>query len=107
LGLSAVWTAARARRIRLADVSAWMSANPARLAGLPGKGVIREGADADLIAFDPDATWVVDPATLHHRHPVTPYAGRTLSGVVRTTWLRGVPVDPRGTPRGRLLTPEG
>lgn len=106
VGLSAVWTAARARRIPLADVSAWMSRGPAELAGLSGKGVIREGADADLVAFDPDATWVVDPATLHHRHPVTPYAGQTLHGVVHTTWLGGVPVD-GVTPRGRLLTPEG
>jgi allantoinase len=105
LGLSAVWTAARARRIPLADVSEWMSRAPAELAGLVHKGVIQVGADADLIAFDPDATWMVDPAALHHRHPVTPYAGQTLSGVVRTTWLRGVPVD-GVTPRGQLLSRE-
>jgi allantoinase len=46
----------------------------------------------------------VDPAGLHHRHPVTPYAGRSLSGVVHTTWLRGEPVDVNGAPTGRLLT---
>ena len=33
------------------------------------------------------------PARLEHRHPVTPYAGRTLTGVVRQTWLAGRPVD--------------
>jgi allantoinase len=105
VGLSAVWTAARARRIPLADVSEWMSRAPANLAGLVHKGVIEVGADADLVAFDPEGTWLVDPAGLHHRHPVTPYAGQTLSGVVHTTWLRGVPVD-GATPRGRLLTRE-
>jgi allantoinase len=44
----------------------------------------------------------VDPADLHHRHPVTPYAGRTLTGVVRRTWLRGQ--DAGAAPAGRLLT---
>jgi len=42
-----------------------------------------------------------DPARLRHRHPVTPYAGQRLSGVVHRTWLRGVPVT--GEPHGRLL----
>jgi allantoinase len=103
VGLSVVWTAARARGFPLADVVDWMARNPADLAGLVHKGRIEVGADADLVAFDPDATWVVDPATLHHRNPVTPYAGRRLQGVVRTTWLRGIPAD--GTvARGRLLT---
>ncbi len=102
VGLSAVWTAARTRGFPLADVVAWMARHPADLAGLVHKGRIEIGADADLVAFDPDATWVVDPAALHHRNPVTPYAGRRLHGAVRTTWLRGVPVD-GVTPRGRLL----
>ncbi len=102
LGLSAVWTAARTRGFSLAEVVNWMSRGPADLVGLVHKGRIEVGADADLVAFDPDATWVVDPAGLHHRHPVTPYAGRTLMGMVRTTWLRGEPVD-GVTPRGVLL----
>jgi allantoinase len=46
---------------------------------------------------------VVDPARLHHRHPLTPYAGARLDGVVRRTWLRGQPVT-GGRPGGRLLT---
>jgi allantoinase len=103
LGLSAMWTSARARGVPLTDVVAWMSRAPAQLAGLRHKGAIEAGADADLVAFDPDASWVVAPEELHHRHPVTPYAGLTLRGVVRTTWLRGVPVDGI-TPHGRLLT---
>jgi allantoinase len=36
--------------------------------------------------------------------PLTPYAGRTLYGVVKTTWLRGEPVNLDGPPRGRLLS---
>jgi len=102
LGLSVVWTAARTRGFTLAEVVNWMSRRPADLVGLVHKGRIEVGADADLVAFDPDATWVVDPGELQHRHPVTPYAGRTLTGRVHTTWLRGDRVD-GVTPRGELL----
>lgn len=108
LGLSAVWTEAAERGHGLGDVARWMSAGPAALAGLNAKGAIAVGRDADLIAFDPDATGPVVPEALHHRHPVTPYAGRTLRGRVRTTWLRGHAVATDGrpgpTPTGRLLT---
>ena len=103
LGLPVIWSAARARGHSLADVVTWMARRPADLAGLSGKGRLAVGADADLVAFDPDATFVVDPARLHHRNPVTPYAGRELTGVVRTTWLRGHPVT-GDRPAGRFLS---
>ena len=102
LGLSAVWTGARARGHGLADVTTWMATRPADFAGLPAKGRIAEGCDADLVAFDPDAAFTVDPANLHHKNPITPYAGRELRGVVRATYLRGEPVT--AAPRGRFLT---
>jgi allantoinase len=101
LGLPIVWTAASARSFSLADVVRWMAAGPAALGGLDRKGRIAAGCDADLVAFAPDASFVVDPAALHHRHPVTPYAGRKLRGVVRRTFLRGEVVD--GVRGGRLL----
>ncbi|HEY2443574.1 MAG TPA: allantoinase AllB [Streptosporangiaceae bacterium] len=103
LGLPAVWTAARRRGRTLADVAGWMSAAPAALAGLPGKGAIEPGRDADLVAFDPDATFTVRGASLAHRSPVTPYEGRVLAGAVRQVWLRGQPVTAAGPPSGRLL----
>jgi allantoinase len=103
LGLSLVWTAARSRDRSPGEVAEWMARAPADLAGLSHKGRIAIGADADLVRFDPDATFVVDPARLLHRHRVTPYAGCELHGVVRETWLRGERVDGTGAPRGRLL----
>ena len=107
LGLPAVWTQARQRGHSLADVARWMAAGPAALAGVPGKGAIAPGCDADLVSFDDTASFTVDPTRLYHRHPVTPYAGRTLTGVVRLTWLRGQPAGP--APSGRLLArnPDG
>jgi allantoinase len=107
LGLSVIWSVARRRGFTLADVARWMSAFPASLAGLPNKGQIAVGGDADFVAFDPDATFVVRGAELQHRHPVTPYEGRTLTGRVVRTWLGGAEVTPADPPRGRLLARGG
>ncbi len=89
LGLPLVWTEARRRGLDLATVVGWMSARPADIVGVHRKGRITVGSDADLVVFAPDDTFTVDPETLHHRHTITPYTGRELTGVVRTTYLRG------------------
>jgi allantoinase len=103
LSLAATWTGLRAfgasagQALRSfdgsaarADLARWMSAAPASLAGLgEQKGRIAPGLDADLVVWDPDAEFVVDPARLRQRHKVTPYAGRTLTGEVLTTFVRG------------------
>jgi allantoinase len=74
-----------------------MSSFPARLAGLGDrKGKIAPGYDADLVVWDPDGAVTVTPETTFHRHPMTPYEGRTLTGAVATTYLRGRPVYHNG-----------
>ncbi len=105
VGLAAVWSGARERGHDLTDVVRWMSAGPAAQVGLTTKGRIAVGADADLAVFAPDETFVVDATKLHHKNAVTAYAGHTLTGVVRQTWLRGIriDVDPGAKPLGRLL----
>jgi allantoinase len=103
LGLPLVWTEARRRGHDLADVVRWMSATTAAFAGLTTKGDIRVGAAADLVVLAPEEELVVDPAALHHRNPVTPYAGARLTGRVRATWLAGAKVTEDGPPAGLLL----
>ncbi|WP_371406432.1 allantoinase AllB [Kribbella sp. NBC_00662] len=104
LGLSAVWTEARRRGFTLADVVRWMAAAPAKQTGLTTKGGLEIGYDADFCVLAPDETFTVDATRLQHKNAITPYDGRTLTGVVRSTWLRGSPVDIAVDPRGRLLT---
>ncbi|HJQ06945.1 MAG TPA: allantoinase AllB [Nocardioides sp.] len=104
LGLSAVWTGARDRGFTLADVARWMSEGPARQTGMVRKGRIEPGRDADFCVFAPDDAFVVDVHRLHHKNAVTPYHGRPLAGVVRSTWLRGRRIDLDAEPGGRLLT---
>ncbi|GEB94685.1 hypothetical protein GCM10009724_02430 [Microbacterium lacticum] len=102
LGLSLVWTEARRRGIPLETVVGWMSERPAQFAGLTGKGRIAPGYDADFSIVAADDAFVVDVGKLHHKNPLTPYHGKPLAGVVRTTFLHGEPID-GVTPRGRLL----
>jgi len=107
MSLAAVWTRAAPPPAWRADDSAltleaataapslvsmarWMSAAPAALAGLDGrKGRLAVGCDADLVVWDPTAGHTVNAARLQQRHKITPYAGRSLRGVVRATYLRG------------------
>jgi allantoinase len=103
LGLPLVWTDARRRGHALADVVRWMGSGPADLVGFADRGRIAVGSVAHLVAFAPDEAFTVDVTSLHHKNPVSPYAGRPLTGVVRRTWLHGIPVDLDATPRGRLL----
>jgi allantoinase len=108
LALPAVWSAAGERGHRLEDVADWMCSGPARLAGLSGvKGAIAPGHDADLVLFEPEAEWIVDPGRLEQRWKLTPYAGRRLRGKVLATYLKGEKIYENGeflgSPRGEML----
>jgi allantoinase len=108
VALSVVWTDANRRGFSLMDIARWMAEGPAQLVGCHSrKGKIAPGYDADLVVFDPDASFKVTSERLHYRHPVSPYLGETLRGVVKATYLRGQRVFVDGTfpgeSRGREL----
>jgi dihydroorotase len=75
-------------------ILALMSWQPAAIAGVAAEhgGPIANGRPANLCVIDPAARWTVDPNALASRSRNTPYAGRTLTGRVRHTVLRGEPV---------------
>jgi len=105
LRLPAVWTEAHRRGHGIADVVRWVAAAPAALAGID-TGAIERRRRADVVVWDPEARGVVEPGRLAQRHHLTPYAGRELRGVVRSTLVRGTMVFDDGrfvTGAGGLL----
>jgi dihydropyrimidinase len=66
-----------------------LATTPARLFGLPSKGALEVGRDADLVLFDPAAPRVIRHADLHHSSDYTPFEGREVTGAVRSVALRG------------------
>jgi allantoinase len=109
VSLPVMLTAATQRGIAIERLSEWMSAAPARLAGLDSrKGAIRVGHDADFVIIDPDREMTVDASRLYHRHAITPYDGARLKGLITMTMLRGEIVFEHGEcvgmPAGRLLS---
>ncbi len=73
----------------LSDVLRKMTVNPAGILRLPNKGRLAVGADADLVLFDPNEEWVVDPEGFRSMARNTPFAGKTLKGRVKYTILGG------------------
>lgn len=111
----ALWTGLRARPERVsADVAAeclarLMGTGPADLFGLPGKGRIVVGGDADLVIFDPAALWSLSGRDVQAKCGWSGYEGRTFTGRVDLTIKSGRVVwdaagSFQGTPVGRWLT---
>jgi allantoinase len=98
LGLPVIWTEARKRKLTLSDLVRWMAENPARFAGLESKGALAPGKDADFTLFDADAEWTIQASDILHRHKLTPYLGRKVTGKVDSLYLSG-----RKNGRGTLL----
>ena len=68
-----------------------MSSRPAEILRVP-QGRLETGAPADLIRFDPDEPFVVDPSTLRSRCKNTPFDGARMEGRVKLTLVAGEPV---------------
>ncbi len=91
---------------RLAEV---MATAPARRLGLPTKGAILPGMDADLVVIDPSGSWIIDEQNLHSKAGWSPFHGRRLQGRLVRTMLRGTVVAEdgelvKGQSIGRMVT---
>ena len=92
----------------MTDLANWLASGPAALPRLEKcKRSLAKGCDADIVIWNPDATFIVEPEKLYQRHPQTPYESARLFGVVETTFVRGVKVFDRGVfsarPAGKFI----
>jgi allantoinase len=105
--LAALATEGRKRGLSWNDMARLTSYTPARRFGLPSKGDIAEGLDADLAILDPGETWTVRAADSESQQGYTPFEGMELTARVKTTFLRGERIydDGKviGKPAGKYL----
>jgi allantoinase len=107
--LPVIWTQAEKRGFGLREITQWMSAAPAKLAGLDKrKGKLAVGYDADIVIWHPEKEFKVVPEIIEFKNKITPYSGMNLRGVVEATYVRGAKVYENGefaaSPGGALLT---
>lgn len=108
--LPVIWhEGVNAGRLAVGEIAKYFSENPAKVLGLyPRKGRLDVGADADLVFFDPAASWTVDLSNQHSKATYTLYEGKELMGRVDTVLSRGFPLIREGefaasAPRGTFL----
>jgi allantoinase len=100
--LPIMWDTAQKYQLPISRLVECMSSSPAKLLGVDHeRGSITPGKRADLVVFDPDATWTVVGEDLQHRHKITPYEGIEIQGQVIQTYLSGKKIFDRGSFLGR------
>lgn len=73
----------------LSDILRRMTINPACILRLPTKGRLAIGSDGDVVIFDPDEAWTVEPNRFASKGRNTPFGGKTLRGKVKYTIVGG------------------
>ncbi|HEY9889911.1 MAG TPA: dihydroorotase [Candidatus Obscuribacterales bacterium] len=101
-------TQAKAGRCTVAQVAHWMSLGPAQAYGIPNKGLIAPGYDADLVLVDLENEYPVRREDLQTKCGWSPFEGWQLTGWPVMTWVNGEIVFDHGkfneAVRGRALT---
>ncbi len=90
-----------AGRITIERMVDLLATTPAERFGLPRKGALEVGRDADIVVFDPGVSRVLRASELHHTSDYTPYEGLAVHGAVRDVLLRGADVVRGGVFVGR------
>jgi len=90
------------KKMSLSDILRTLTINPACILRLPGSGRLAVGCDADLVIFDPDQEWVVDPERFYSLGRNTPFRGKRLRGKVKYTLVGGEIVYQEGEKEGTL-----
>lgn len=103
--------AVRERGLSYPTLVRYMCRNPAETFGMPSKGRIEPGADADLVVFDPTETHTVDAENNHSKAGYSVYDGTEVTGRVKKTFVRGTLVADSGdivaeTGHGQFLARE-
>ena len=75
--------------LSLSDILRKMTINPACILRLPTKGRLSIGSDGDVVIFDPDQEWTVDPERFASKGRNTPFGGKKLKGKVKYTIVGG------------------
>jgi len=73
-----------------------MCTNPAKVFGMPRKGTLDPGTDADVVLLDPDETYTVTAADNESKADFSIYEGREVTGRVTKTFVRGTLVADDG-----------
>ena len=89
-----------AGRIGIERMVEVLCANPAQLFGLPAKGAVEAGRDADLVLWDPSGRRTIRQADLHHTSDFTPYEGLEVRGEAARVFTRG---RDAGNAEGRFI----
>ena len=97
----------RKRGLSLNRVAELTGLNPARRFGLPSKGDLAPGRDADIVLVDPDRSFVVRAEDSESTQGYTPFEGLELTATVTSTYLRGRLIYDNGkvigAPSGKYL----
>ncbi|RVW00397.1 dihydroorotase [Rhodococcus spongiicola] len=98
--LAGLVTEGRKRGLSLRRIAQLTATDPADRYGLPGKGRLAEGFDADIAIVDPNRTWTVRAEDSESTQEYTPFEGFELTAAVTDTFVRGHRVLAGGTVTG-------